>query len=206
MCIICTLNTDNNSCGGGQSLKLARQKPGRSAASKDKSKSRSPQSARPRTEADFRKKYYSNDHIDEVEREIARAGYKPRSLDSYIPKTDSGVPKRTRRSTSDATARIDTAKIAAAQNDMKRRKTTSKSSSQTAKASTKKGYQSKGKEKKPKGSKRRIFAKIAAVFGIALFIAAIIFAGICAGMYSAVSNELKEMNVKNLALNYSSFV
>lgn len=189
-------------------MKHARQKPGRSAASKNKSKSRSPQSARPRTEADFRKKYYSNDHIDEVEREIARAGYKPRSLDSYIPKTDSGVPKRTRRSTSDATARIDTAKIAAAQNDMKRRKTTSKNSSQTAKASTKKGSQSKRKEKekKTKGSKRRIFAKIAAVFGIALFIAAIIFAGICAGMYSAVSNELKEMNVQNLALNYSSFV
>lgn len=40
----------------------------------------------------------------------------------------------------------------------------------------------------------------------ALFIIVVIGAGMCVGMYAAVSREINDMNIQSLALNYSSFI
>ena len=40
----------------------------------------------------------------------------------------------------------------------------------------------------------------------AIFICAVIVAGMTVGMYAAVSREIKDMNIQTLALNYSSFI
>ena len=161
---------------------------------------------RPRTEADFRRKYLFDDHMDEVTREIARAGYKPRSLDSYIPSENLESKVKVKHDLSGDTARIDTAGIkAAAEEDMKHKKST-RSGRRSAKPTASSAKKGKASTKKKTGQKKRIIGRIAAALGVVFFVGAIILIGIGAGMYTAVSKELEEMNIQNLALNYSSFV
>lgn len=192
-------------------MKHARKKP-------DRSKSRKPaentvhagqpsdRTVRPRTEADFRRKYLFDDHSDEVAREIARAGYKPRSLDSYIPSENLESKVKVKHDLSGDTARIDTVSVAAAAEDDMKHKKSARSGKRTVKAAAVRGKKNATSKKKKTGQKKKIIGRIAAALGITVFIGAIILIGIGAGMYSAVSRELEEMNVQNLALNYSSFV
>lgn len=179
-----------------------------------------------RTEADYRRKYLLDDGANDLRRTIANAGYKTRSLDSYIP-ADKLESKVRSRSTRDDTRKLDTAKISAEANKLKKarsasdsrqsRSTTSgkaaassKSTSRTTKSSTKKSADTKStqknKTKEKKRPTRRFLRKIAAPVGVALFVAIIVLVGIGAGMYAAVSKDLGDMNVQNLALNYSSFI
>ncbi len=175
-------------------MKHARKKPEKKVAEVKK-----------RTTADYRRKYLLDDGADETRRKIANAGYKTRSLDSYISadKLESKV-KPARKSTRDDTKKLDTAKIAAQNSGARQtgkraktapaKKTTAK---KTASARTK-------KSKEPRFSFN--FKKAAAPFGIAIFIAIVVLAAVGAGMYAAVYNELEDMNVQSLALNYSSFI
>lgn len=177
-----------------------------------------------RTEADYRRKYLLDDDSSDVRRKIASAGYKTRSLDSYIPadKLESKVRVRSNR---DDTRKLDTSKIAAASADAKKTRSTSGSStakkpaqrrtsttrsSTTARKTTTSAPRTTRKptqkKKKTAFSSAVLLKKIGAPVGIALFIALIVVIGIGVGMYTAVSNDLKDMNVQNLALNYSSFV
>ncbi|MBQ8636816.1 MAG: PBP1A family penicillin-binding protein [Clostridia bacterium] len=182
-----------------------------------------------RTEADYRRKYLLDDTSSDVRRKIASAGYKTRSLDSYIPaeKLESKVRAR---STRDDTRKLDTTKIAEADSNLKRNRVSSNTKStsrKTASAGSKSTKASASRSSKSTGTKKSVTrrsktsskknntAKISAIpllrkmgapIGIAVFIALIVIIGIGAGMYTAVSNDLKDMNVQNLALNYSSFV
>ncbi|MEE0944735.1 MAG: PBP1A family penicillin-binding protein [Clostridia bacterium] len=180
-----------------------------------------------RTEADYRRKYLLDDSSSDVRRQIASAGYKTRSLDSYIP-ADKLESKVRARSTRDDTKKLDTSKIAAADSKAKRTRAASAKSTSSRSTSTKKSTSTKttsarsakpNEAKKPGTRKKStkkvnnvklsvitLFQKIGAPLGIAIFIALIVVIGIGAGMYTAVSNDLKDMNVQNLALNYSSFV
>lgn len=161
---------------------------------------------RSQTEADFRRKYLFDEHAEEISREIARAGYKPRSLDSYIPPEKLEPKVKAKHDLSGDTARIDTASVAAAAEEDMKHKKGRHSAGRSAKTSTARSKKSGTSKKKKTGRKKKIICRAAAALGIAVFIAAIIFIGIGAGMYSAVSRELEEMNIQNLALNYSSFV
>lgn len=180
-----------------------------------------------RTDADFRKKYLYDDEYDAVSRRIASSGYKPRSLDSYIP-ADKLESKVKRRDDSGDTRRLNTSAIrSAAEEDMKHKRAASSTKKATGRTAAKKTSSAKkttakesgtankaapakkktsAKKSKDSRSTKRLLGRIAAVAGVAVFIACIVLIGIGAGMYSAVANELEDMNVKNLALNYSSFV
>ncbi|MBQ7794128.1 MAG: PBP1A family penicillin-binding protein [Clostridia bacterium] len=159
-----------------------------------------------RTDADYRRKYLYDDGSEDVRRQIANAGYKTRSLDSYISadKLESKV-KSTKRTTRDDTKKLDTAKIAQEASKSKRQMARKTAPKTAAKKPAARKTASKGK-KNTQHSFKDIFRKAAAPVGIALFIAVIVLIGIGAGMYSAVYNELEEMNVQSLALNYSSFI
>lgn len=186
-------------------MKHARKKNGKTGVSTEKKHITG--EVRHSTEADYRKKYFYDDSSDDVRRHIAGAGYKTRSLDSYIPadKLESKVKAR-KTASKDDTRKLDSAKIkAAAEEDMKRKRTTS-ASKVSAKPAAKKKTTKKKSSKSKNGGIRKYFGKIAAAIGIIAFITCIVLVGIGAGMYSAVYNELEEMNVRNLALNYSSFI
>ena len=58
------------------------------------------------------------------------------------------------------------------------------------------------KRNKNKGVRKKIGIAFVAVMAVC----AIIVTGIAIGMYAAVSREIKDMNIRNLALNYSSFI
>lgn len=60
------------------------------------------------------------------------------------------------------------------------------------------------KQKKQKNKKLRRRIRLAVLSVV--FICAIVAAGISIGMYAAVSREIKDMNIRSLALNYSSFI
>lgn len=196
-------------------MKHARKKPGKdtpekkTSAAPDSYKRAYQNSDRPKTEADFRRKYFFDDHADEVEREIARAAYRAQKHTDYIPPSET-AKSDTKRDTSGDTARIDTAQIkAAAEEDMKHRRDERRARSSGSNRSEKlpKTSPDKNKKKKKAAAKGgKVIKKVLAFVGIAAFICCIILTGIGAGMYSAVSRELAEMNVQNLALNYSSFV
>lgn len=65
----------------------------------------------------------------------------------------------------------------------------------------------KRKKKKQLTEKQlRTRRKIRLVFFVTLFIFVIVASGLTMGMYAAVSREIKDMNIQNLALNYSSFI
>ena len=69
------------------------------------------------------------------------------------------------------------------------------------------GISSKGSGKREKRSKRKkLFKRIFQIAVILCIVLAIIGIGMCVGMYAAVSTEMKDMNIENLALNYSSFI
>lgn len=180
------------------------------------------------TTADYRKKYFFEDNSDVIRRQIANAGYKKRSLDSYIPadKLESKV-RPNRPSSIDQTKKIDTAKIEQASKAYKRgskpseaKRTTKTSAAKSrsvagkassAKTSVQRATPAKRTTSSKKSAKgvslpKRLIKKALPSVLIALFVAVIVLAGIGVGMYSAVSKELSEMNVQNLALNYSSFV
>ncbi|MBS7298820.1 MAG: PBP1A family penicillin-binding protein [Eubacteriales bacterium] len=193
-----------------------------------RTKRKTPTEVKKRTEADYRRKYlYEDESSTTVRRQIASAGYKTRSLDSYIP-ADKLESKVRSRNTIDDTKKIDTAKIAASENHAKRTRASSASSSArksstssrkttntatSSKATSSKTASSKASSKRKTTAKKIINFKsnkylrsLCASLGIILVVAVIVLAGIGAGMYTAVSNDLKDMNVQNLALNYSSFV
>ncbi|MDD6483201.1 MAG: PBP1A family penicillin-binding protein [Clostridiales bacterium] len=69
---------------------------------------------------------------------------------------------------------------------------------------TRKGKKKRKKALSPKQIERR--KKIRAAVLIICLIGIIILTGITIGMYVAVRREIKDMNIKNLALNYSSFI
>lgn len=155
-----------------------------------------------KTEEDYRREYLFDDDLDGT-RKIERAGYKPRRLDSYIPQDKLESKVKSRRETSGDTARIDTAAIAAAEEDMKHKRNSRPAKTASARGASKTQKKTK---KQSSGKAKKFVGRTAAVFGVALFIAMIICIGIGAGMYSAVSKELEDLNVRNLAQNYSSFV
>lgn len=65
---------------------------------------------------------------------------------------------------------------------------------------------SKKDSKKQKDKKKSNFRSVRNFFLGFVFISIIVCFGVGAGMYMAVSAEMEEMNVKSLALNYSSFM
>lgn len=65
-----------------------------------------------------------------------------------------------------------------------------------------KKQEKKQKKQKNKKLRKRIWLAIMSV----IFIGIIIVTGISIGMYAAVSREIKDMNIRSLALNYSSFI
>ena len=208
-------------------MKHARKKP-------EKTTARETHVVKKSTTADYQRKYLYDDNSEVIRRQIANAGYKKRSLDSYIPadKLESKV-RPTRNTRIDQTRKIDTAKIAEASKEYKSRKTSSSapkktttadktkqtikkiaatakttSAKRTSSARTSSAKTTSARKKTSRKiplSKKFVKKALPTVFA-ALFVAIIVLAGIGVGMYSAVSNELEEMNVKNLALNYSSFV
>lgn len=203
-------------------LKHARKKPENTGR---KSTSAEPRTVKKRTTEDYKRKYLYEDNSDVIRRQIASAGYKKRSLDSYIPadKLESKV-RSTKKTRTDQTRKLDTAKIAQADKEYKKRKAGSSGASKKSSAAAKtrekiaklsesasrrtsspKKTPAKKKAKKVPFTKALVRKAMPTVLAV-LFVALIILAGIGAGMYSAVSNELEDMNVQNLALNYSSFV
>ncbi len=154
------------------------------------------------TEADFRRKYLYDDSYTDFSKKLSSSGrYTPRSLDSYIPaeRLESKVKRKT---VSDDTQRIN------AQKTGRKTEASKKSSSRSTKKTTAAPSPKKPRPKKKKqDTKLRTFLFKAAAFAATLcLIGGIVLAGIGMGMYKAVANELEEMNVTNLALNYSSFV
>lgn len=175
-------------------MKHARKKT--SSAPKHKSAEREVQH---RTVADYRRKYLGDDDsVRRVSDEISKAGYKPRRLDSYIPEEKSKPGKVRRSEPDDRTRRLNTDAVKAAAGEIKKKKADAPAKKTAAKKPA--------KSKKTKKKSRGILKKFIAAMSVVVVIAAIIATGILVGMYSAVSNELADMNVKNLALNYSSFV
>lgn len=163
------------------------------------------------TESDFRKKYLYDDSYSDFSKKISSSGYKPRSLDSYIPaeRLESRIKHQPKL---DETKLIKTRDVMSALEADKRK--TRASAAGTAEKSKKAPEKTKKpSEKKPKKTKtkqkgkvRGFMLKVAAFLLVLCLVGGIVLAGICAGMYTAVANELEEMNVTNLALNYSSFV
>lgn len=64
------------------------------------------------------------------------------------------------------------------------------------------------KKKKKQLTEKQLHTRrrIRLVFFVTLFIFVIAVSGLTMGMYAAVSREIKDMNIQNLALNYSSFI
>lgn len=151
-----------------------------------------------RTVADYKRKYLGDDEsVRRVSDEISKAGYRPRRLDSYIAENKSKTGKVRRSEPDDRTRRLNTEAVRAASGESGK-----KSAAKSAKKPARKNAAKKNKSKKS----RAVIKRLAAVFAAVFVIAAVITTGMLLGMYSAISNELEDMNVKNLALNYSSFV
>ena len=139
-----------------------------------------------KTDADYRKKYFGDEHADEFDKRIASAGYKTRSIDSYIPKSQ--YEPKSRKPVSEKaseTKKIDTNAVRSAQKNRGKKR---------------------GNSKSKKSPLKRGLRKILPSLGILLLVLMIVGGGVLVGMYTAVSNELKDMNVENLAYNYSSFI
>ncbi len=165
------------------------------------------------TTEDFRRKYLFDDTTDKFSRKLADSGYKPRKLDSYIPAERLESKVKVNHNIDDATRRIDVSKIvSAAEDDMKRKRSAAAGKPAGSRSQTKTGTNTEKKAgrkttKKAKSSKpHAVLKKVLAACGIIVFIGCIILVGIGAGMYSAIANEIEEMNIETLALNYSSFV
>ena len=60
--------------------------------------------------------------------------------------------------------------------------------------------------KKTKKSKSVFWKKLRTAVFMALFVCIVAVSGICIGMYAAISKEMKDMDMHNLSLNYSSAV
>ena len=81
------------------------------------------------------------------------------------------------------------------------RSETRNTDSSTKRISTPKTTKKSGKKDKPKKMKK-VLAPLFMVF----FVVAIVLCGVFFGMYAAVSREIKDMDIQNLALNYSSVI
>lgn len=75
-----------------------------------------------------------------------------------------------------------------------------------ASAAKKRSRLQKQEKKQNKQKNKKLHKKIRLIILSILFICVIIVTGISIGMYAAVSREIKDMNIQNLALNYSSFI
>lgn len=63
-----------------------------------------------------------------------------------------------------------------------------------------------GRKKKLTQEQIRRRKRFRAIFILLLIVAFIVATGICIGIYAAASQEIKDMNIKGLALNYASFI
>ena len=73
----------------------------------------------------------------------------------------------------------------------------------TAKKRTRVVRQEKTRKRK---KNKHLHKKIWTTTGLIAAVCAVVVIGIVIGMYAAVSREIKDMNIRNLALNYSSFI
>lgn len=62
------------------------------------------------------------------------------------------------------------------------------------------------KTKKTKKKQHLFLRKLRTAFFMVIFVCIIVSAGIAVGMYAAVAREMQDMDIKNLSLNYSSFI
>ncbi|MBR5271282.1 MAG: PBP1A family penicillin-binding protein, partial [Clostridia bacterium] len=88
-----------------------------------------------------------------------------------------------------------------------RRRESSTHSSSVTRSSVKNKKKSNGKRKKRiSEEKLRTRKRIRGIFIILFLVVFIVGIGMSIGMYAAVKREIKDMNIKNLALNYASFI
>ncbi len=92
-------------------------------------------------------------------------------------------------------------------------KSTQRSSSDIARRKETSGYSSHPRRQRKKSGKKQLTEQqlqrrkiIGRSILVLCLIGIIVLTGVTIGMYFAVSREIKDMNIKNLALNYSSFI
>ena len=88
----------------------------------------------------------------------------------------------------------------------RRRQPAPKSGSSPAEASRRAPQKKRKKKKQLTEKQKRFRRRLRVTLFTAIFIIIVIGAGMCVGMYAAVSREIKDMNIQTLALNYSSFI
>ncbi len=64
----------------------------------------------------------------------------------------------------------------------------------------------KSSKKNQKGILSSLFIRFGKPIGVGILVVLVITTGIFLGMYGAIKHEIKDMNIENLALNYSSFI
>ncbi|NDO19161.1 PBP1A family penicillin-binding protein [Lachnospiraceae bacterium MD329] len=122
--------------------------------------------------------YTPNDNFNWEEFDMVSSGREP-------------VPRRRRQNASSHPARQSQAQDASYNTPSRRRGS---------------GGSRKRKKKQLTEKQLRTRKRVRLVFFVTLFIFIIVTSGITMGMYAAVSREIKDMNIQNLALNYSSFI
>lgn len=119
-----------------------------------------------------------------------------------ITSRPSDVPRRRRQSSSNQHSRSNSSQPSAAA-----RRTASQSRSSNAAPKRRRTANAPRKRKKQLTEKQLQFRRrLKLTIFTAIFICAVIVAGMTVGMYAAVSREIKDMNIQTLALNYSSFI
>ncbi len=64
----------------------------------------------------------------------------------------------------------------------------------------------KSSKKNQNGILFSLYERFGKKIGVGVLVALVVALGVFIGMYGAIKNEIKEMNIENLALNYSSFI
>lgn len=122
---------------------------------------------------------------------------------------NSNVPRRRRQSSVQGNARIPQQKSyqqrsaqsrsAASYNEVPPRR-------RSASASSNKRKRNKKPKKQLTEKQIRFRRRLRLTIFVTLFIFIVVISGMTVGMYAAVSREIKDMNIRSLALNYSSFI